>query len=171
VIEVRVLAPDEPGIDELAAAAADLVERAYEAIPNGWPLDEDGYRAELRDVPARLRSAEVAVAFLDGVLAGCVTYIAPGSALDEHHDGEPSFRMLGVGPEAGGRGVGTALVHWVVERARASGHRHLWLYTAEPMQVAQGLYRRLGFTRLSEHDWTFAPERTLLAFRLDLMRR
>lgn len=162
------LAPDGPGIEELAAAAADLVERAYEAIPDGWPLDEDGYREELRDVPTRLRSAEVAVAFLDGVLAGCVTYIAPGTALDEHHDGQPSFRMLGVAPEAGGRGVGAALVQWVIDRARADGHRHLWLYTAEPMRVAQGLYRRLGFTRLPEHDWTFAPGRTLLAFRLDL---
>lgn len=168
VIEVRALAGDEPGIDGLMAAAADLVERAYEAIPDGWPLDEDGYRAELRDVPGRVRSAEVAVAFLDGALVGCVTYVAPGSALDEHHDGEPSFRMLGVGPEAGGRGVGTALVHWVIGRARAGGHRHLWLYTAEPMRVAQAMYRRLGFVRQADHDWTFAPGRTLLAFQLDL---
>lgn len=168
MIEVRVLAPGEPGDDGLAAVAADLVERAYEAIPDGWPLDEDGYRAELRDVVGRVRSAEVAVAFVDGELAGCVTYVPPGSDLDEHHDGEPSFRMLGVAPEAGGRGVGTALVGWVIERALAGGHRHLWLYTAEPMRVAQGMYRRLGFTRQPGHDWAFAPERTLLAFRLDL---
>lgn len=164
------LDPGQPGIEELSAAAADLVERAYEAIPDGWPLDEDGYRDELRDVATRVLTAEVAVAYVDGALAGCVTYVPPGSALDEHHDGEPSFRMLGVAPEAGGRGAGTALVHWVIERARAGGHRHLWLYTAEPMRVAQGMYQRLGFARLPEHDWTFAPERTLLAFRLDLMR-
>ncbi len=183
VIEVRTLAGDEPGVDGLMAAAADLVERAYEAIPDGWPLDEDpgvrrrrtrgarrahGYRAELRDVPSRVRSAEVAVALLDGALVGCVTYVPPGSALDEHHDGEPSFRMLGVAPEAGGQGVGTALVRWVIGRARAGGHRHLWLYTAEPMRVAQAMYQRLGFARQADHDWTFAPGRTLLAFRLDL---
>jgi GNAT superfamily N-acetyltransferase len=170
MIEVRPLSPSEPGIDELAAAAADLVEGAYEAIPDGWPLDEDGYRTELRDVAGRLATAVVAAAFVDGTLAGCVTYVPPGTPLDEHHDGEPSFRMLAVDPGAGGRGVGTALVTWVIDRARADGHRHLWLYTAEPMRVAQALYARLGFDRRPDHDWTFAPGRTLLAYRLDLAK-
>jgi ribosomal protein S18 acetylase RimI-like enzyme len=167
MVVIRVLGDDPVSLDD-ADRAADVVEAAYEAVPNGWPLDEDGYRAELRDVRGRITSSVVACAYLDGQVVGCITYVPPGTPLDEHGGTEPSIRMLAVGPSAAGRGVGAALVRWAIERASAERFGRLSLYTAEPMQIAQAMYRKLGFRREPDRDWTFRPGRTLLAYALEI---
>ncbi|HKB31380.1 MAG TPA: GNAT family N-acetyltransferase [Streptosporangiaceae bacterium] len=63
---------------------------------------------------------------------------------------------------------GRALVSAVIERAIASGTRHLLLSTRPTMAAAQHLYRAAGFTRLPERDWSPAPGFTLIAYGLRL---
>jgi hypothetical protein len=46
--------------------------------------------------------------------------------------------------------------------------RHLVLLTQPEMQAAQHLYRRAGFRRLPERDWSPAPGVVLLAYGLAL---
>ncbi len=161
VLEVREARPDE--LDRAGA----VVLAAY--VADGLP--ESDYRARLRD--ARGRAADpgstVIVAVDDGEVVGCVTWCPPGSTareISEPDEGE--FRMLGVAPEAQGRGVGRLLVDDVLRRGREAGLRAMVLCSGDWMTAAHGLYPRLGFTRLPERDWEPVPGVRLLGYRLDL---
>ncbi len=78
------------------------------------------------------------------------------------------LRMVGVDPEAQGRGIGRALVEDVIRRVRAAGKRTLGLRTMPQLEKAQRLYRSLGFLRDPSLDMTLEDGDTLLGYRLDL---
>lgn len=60
-----------------------------------------------------------------------------------------------------------ALVGACVERARATeGLSGVVLSTQASMESAHRIYRRLGFARTPERDWSPLPGFTLLTFRL-----
>jgi ribosomal protein S18 acetylase RimI-like enzyme len=163
--------PTTPGItvraarpDELAAAGA-VVRLAYEA---------DGYGGDYLDVVAdtadRSRDAEIVIALDDADrVVGCVTFVLPGSRWAElSGPGQAEFRMLGVHPDARGRGVGRALAQWCLDRARRAGAAQVLICSLPTMTVAHGLYRSLGFRRRSDLDWTPVPDVELLGFEVDL---
>jgi ribosomal protein S18 acetylase RimI-like enzyme len=101
---------------------------------------------------------------------GCVTYVpGPGTPLSElAGPDEAEFRMLGVAPDAQGRGVGEALVRACIARARAEGRVRLVLSTTDPMEAAQRLYARLGFRRAPSRDWEPVPGVRLIVYVLEL---
>jgi ribosomal protein S18 acetylase RimI-like enzyme len=76
--------------------------------------------------------------------------------------------MLVVDPAVRGRGVGDLLVGACLDRARAAGKRRMVLSTDPRMGAAHRLYERLGFTRLTERDWSPLPGVNLLAYVLEL---
>jgi ribosomal protein S18 acetylase RimI-like enzyme len=76
--------------------------------------------------------------------------------------------MLAVAPEAQGRGVGAALVGFLLDRYRQRGLHGVALSTLAEMTTAHRIYERLGFTRAPEHDWSPLPGVRLIAFHLDL---
>jgi ribosomal protein S18 acetylase RimI-like enzyme len=82
--------------------------------------------------------------------------------------GEAEIRALAVAPDGQGRGTGRALLRAVIERAALTGVRHLVLLTQPEMQTAQRMYRRAGFVRLPERDWSPRPGVILLAYGLVL---
>ena len=63
------------------------------------------------------------------------------------------FRLLGVDPAARGKGVGKALSIACIERARDKGHSQVIIHTTRAMQVAWGLYEKLGFRRSLDLDF------------------
>lgn len=164
-MEIRRVAPDEQ------LPAGELVVRAYRALP-GAHLS-GGYADELADVARRSHDADVLVAVtaaLGGVV-GCVTFVSDAASpwaelLDV---GEAGIRMLAVDPAAQGRGIGHALVHECIDRARRLGRRALMLHTTPWMTAAHRLYEQAGFTRFPARDWAPAPEVPLLGYRLDLV--
>lgn len=81
---------------------------------------------------------------------------------------EAEVRALAVAPDAQGSGVGAALLHGVVERARKTGVGHLVLCTMTEMRAAHRLYERAGFVRLPDRDWSPEPGARLLAYGLPL---
>ncbi|MEU3608848.1 GNAT family N-acetyltransferase [Streptomyces sp. NPDC035033] len=133
--------------------------------------EADGYLPVLRDVTRRAGLAEVLVAVDgDGAVLGGVAFTAGGKEYaDMAVDGEAEFRMLAVARAARGRGVGEALVRACVERARERGSARLVLSTQTRMTTAHRLYRRLGFVRVPERDWSPVPGLPpLMAFSLEL---
>jgi ribosomal protein S18 acetylase RimI-like enzyme len=81
---------------------------------------------------------------------------------------EAEIRALAVAPDARGRGTGSGLLRAVIGRAVQRGLRHLVLVTEPEMQTAHHLYRREGFRRLPDRDWSPHPGAILLAYGLPL---
>lgn len=161
-MRIRPVGPHE--VDRLA----ELTVAAYVAL--GVVDLDDGYRAELADVAGRAADADVLVAVDDGgALLGGVTYIpAPRAYAPFLRPGEAGVRILGVAPEAQGRGVGTALVQACIDRAVEGGFTRVCLQTTASMVAAQRIYLRAGFRRAPERDEWLRPDLLLMAYVLDL---
>ncbi|MEU2510265.1 GNAT family N-acetyltransferase [Streptomyces sp. NPDC007863] len=133
--------------------------------------EDDDYLPVMRDVARRAVEAEVLVAVDPaGTLLGAVTFTAGGGEwADIAGPDEAEFRLLAVTRAARGRGVGEALVRACVDRARAlDGCVRLVLSTQDRMTDAHRIYRRLGFVRVPERDWSPVPDLSpLWAFSLD----
>jgi GNAT superfamily N-acetyltransferase len=170
-VEIRLVRPEE------AEEAGRLTVAAYDTV-EGLPIG-DGYRAELADVARRMTHADVLVALDDEGeraagrprLLGCVTFVpdAASPAAEFEGDRTAGIRMLGVAPDARGRGLGEALTRACIDRAAAGGCEFLVLHTTRWMTVAQRLYPRLGFERAPELDLEPAPGLELLGYRYQLV--
>ncbi|PZG23618.1 GNAT family N-acetyltransferase [Micromonospora craterilacus] len=152
------------------AGVARLTVAAYEA--DGQLKGEHGYAAVLADVAGRAVHGEILVAAdpATGQLLGSVTFVLPGTRYAELcGPGEAEFRMLAVDPAAQGRGAGAALVEACVARATELGCTALLICVRDGhAESAHRLYRRRGFVRVPEQDWTPLPGVDLLALRLAL---
>ena len=153
------------------AAAGDVVVRAYRALGGGGDPHE-AYLEHVRDAAGRARHCPVLVAVDEGTgeVLGSVTYVpGQGNAFAElAGEGEGEFRMLGVAPEAQGRGVGAALVRACIAWARADGRHGIVISTTPVMHAAHRLYEHLGFRRAPERDWVPVPGVELWAYVLAL---
>ena len=160
-MELRRADPDE--LDRVG----EVTLAAYEEFMAG---PQDPYRARVRDAAVRAREAELWVAVEGAELLGCVTYCPPGSPWRELATGpqEGEFRMLAVQPAARGRGAGEALAALCEERARRHGAATMVLSSLAEMTAAHRLYRRLGYTRLPDRDWSPMPDVHLIAFTKEL---
>jgi ribosomal protein S18 acetylase RimI-like enzyme len=163
-IQIREARPEEyEAIGELTVAA-------YSIFPEA--VEDDGYRAELRDVGRRAALCPIyaAIDAATGRVLGGAMYVAgPGNRYAEsERPDEAGIRMLAVAPDAQGRGVGTALTQALIDRARADGRKRIALLSLTSMTTAHRLYERLGFRRAPDRDWEFEPGRGLLGFELDL---
>jgi len=149
-------------------AVGELTVAAYRV--DGFLKANGGYARELADAERRAREAQLLVAASnDGELLGSVTIVQPGTPYAEiSREGEVEFRMLATHPAARGRGVGEALIHAVLERARELDARQVVMSSLEAMKTAHRLYARIGFTRLPERDWQPVPGFWLRAFSLPL---
>jgi GNAT superfamily N-acetyltransferase len=146
-VEVR---PATPG-DDLDEAGR-IVHESYLALPD-HPHDPE-YDHQLTRAAERMADTVVLLAFLDGELVGCLTYVPEHTNPHAEH-GDPAaatFRYFGVRPEVQGRGVGAAMVRWCADRARADGLERLRIHTLSTMHGAQRLYAHLGFLRDPERD-------------------
>jgi len=129
------------------------------------------YLEMLADVAGRVDRTAVLVAVRDGRVLGCVTLELDHTVGDDDKELSPeasNIRMLGVRPEARGKGIGRALVVRCVERSREAGKRIVTLRTTHLMKVAQRLYRDMGFERDPARDYVMDSGVTLLAYRLPL---
>jgi ribosomal protein S18 acetylase RimI-like enzyme len=138
-------------------------------VRDGLVPPGSSYDAVLRDAAGRAEKAELWLASDGSSILGTVTFCPAGSPYREiGRDGEGEFRMLAVGPQARGRGIGRALVRHCIDRSRALGYHAVVLCSSPRMTAAHQLYRGMGFTRRPDLDWSPVPSVTLMAFGLRL---
>ena len=156
----------QPARPEDFAAIAELTVAVY---VNGGLASPD-YASELADVAGRASHADLLVVRdPGGRVLGSVALVLQGDFGNvTASDDEAAFRMLVVDPAAQGRGIGELLVVTCLDRARAAGKRRMVLSTDPLMTAAHRLYRRLGFTRLPERDWSPVPGTDLLVYSREL---
>lgn len=144
---------DREAVRELTLAA--YAEYAEVMEPSAWAGLYGAVRAALESDAAMDRI----VAEHGGRIVGCVMLFPPRVQAYGELAGAaraPELRLLAVSPAARGLGVGRALVDECIRRARRMGATELGLHTSKSMEVAMGLYRRMGFVRAPEAD--FQPE-------------
>jgi ribosomal protein S18 acetylase RimI-like enzyme len=159
-----------PG-DRAAVAALTLQaygEYAAKMEPAAWAGLEGAVRAALAsDDPAVQRI----VAERDGEIVGSVMLYPPAASAYGELAGAaawPELRLLAVAPSARGLGIGRALVDECVRRARAAGAPALVLHTSKSMEVAIGMYERMGFVRAPGHDFQPPGGELVTAYMLPL---
>jgi ribosomal protein S18 acetylase RimI-like enzyme len=130
----------------------------------GFPTPEEqpGYYEMLVNIGrfAEKPGVRVLVAVLPGgELAGGVVYFSDmaqygsgGAATAERN--ASGIRLLGIDPAFRGIGAGKALTEACIRLAREQGHAQVVLHTTKAMQLAWGLYERLGFVRAEDLDFS-----------------
>lgn len=162
-VQIRPARPDEyPAIGELTVD----VYLGDGLVPVGA-----AYLDTLVAAADRAAAAELMVAVdAGGVVVGSVTFVEHGSSYAElAGPGEVEIRMLVVAPTARGHGLGEALVRACLARAKTAGAVRMRLSSQPNMVGAHPIYRRLGFVRTPEQDWSPVPGVNLLTYRLDLV--
>lgn len=64
----------------------------------------------------------------------------------------PYIHMLAVAPPFQGRGIGSHLLTWIEDQARAAGDRNLWIAVTDFNTGAHRLYARHGFSEAARLD-------------------
>lgn len=159
-LRVRPVRPEE------CAEAGGATRAGFAAL---FGEDDGEYLDLVADVAGRCDRTTVLVAIgAEGRVVGSITVeltakVDPERALVP---GEAHLRMLGVAPEAQGRGVGRALVEAAAALARSAGKSRVTLGTRPEMVAARRLYERMGFQAGPPAEW--APGHSYLTYELDL---
>lgn len=144
MIEARPARPDE------LAEAGRVTEAAYREFVRPGETDWEEYLAEVADAKVRASIGTVFVAVDDGRILGSATLELDGRIDDDDpplDEDEAHIRMLGVAPEARGRGAARALMDACIEAALDRGRTRMTLHTTLRMRDAKEMYEAMGFTR------------------------
>jgi carbonic anhydrase len=110
------------------------------AADRGLDLSFQGFATEVETLPGAYAAPEgtLLLAWLDDLPAGCV-------AVRRSEPGIAELKRLYLRSARRGAGVGRALVTTAMRWAATAGYRQIRLDTVPGMEVAQQLYRSLGF--------------------------
>jgi ribosomal protein S18 acetylase RimI-like enzyme len=159
-VEVRPVLPHEH------AQAGGVTRAAFRALYGDEGHDE--YLETAADVAGRAGRTTVLVAVEGDRILGSITLeleskVNPEGRLEP---GEAHLRLLGVAPEAQGRGVGRMLMEAAAIHARAAGKHRLTLGTMPEMAAARHLYDTLWYRGGGRVE--FAPGRWAVTYELPL---
>ncbi len=70
--------------------------------------------------------------------------------LMKNNDFEGKLRVLLVSEDARGKGIGGLLIEALMEKAKAIGYKRLSLWTTENQEAARTLYKKVGFSLVSQ---------------------
>ena len=146
VIEVVAAPPESARDNQFADAVCDVINRAYHAA-EGWLWQPGHSRTTVAESAAAIAEGEIVVAYLDGQLAGAVQV----RLLD---DRTGWLRPLSADPALSGRGIGSALVTFIEDRAATKGCSNMQLELLIPNPAhphtdrVGGWYGRLRYAEI-----------------------
>ncbi|MCC5987653.1 MAG: GNAT family N-acetyltransferase [Pararhodobacter sp.] len=110
-------------------------------------FDPEDFEKELRNLPGEFAppAGALLVAEQGGRIAGCV-------ALKPLGEGACEMKRMFVAPDCHGKGLGLQLGRAIVDEARRIGYRKILLDTGPAQREAQGLYRKLGFSKVEPYQ-------------------
>jgi GNAT superfamily N-acetyltransferase len=169
-VRIRNARPDE--FEALGRLLVDVY-ASLDGFPK--PDEQPRYYALLANIGEFTRKPEaqllVALGEGDRLLGGVVyfgdmAHYGSGGSAGTLTDAS-GIRLLGVAAAARGMGVGRALTEACIQRARERGHARVVLHSTRAMQVAWGMYERLGFARAPALDF-MQGDLPVFGFDLDL---
>ncbi len=155
-IHIRDIKPEE---FELLGKIMVDVYAGLEGFPT--PDEQPDYYSMLKNIGAFTEKPDtqvlVALSPTSELLGGVVyfsdmrQYGSGGTATEEKH--ASGMRLLAVRRDRRRSGIGKALTEACIQLAKQSGNRQIILHTTQAMQVAWGMYERLGFKRSDDLDF------------------
>ncbi|SNS86852.1 Ribosomal protein S18 acetylase RimI [Ekhidna lutea] len=150
-----------PALEKDHPMIGKLMVKVYSNL-SGFPSPEEqpDYYNMLANIGefTRKESVELLVAKQGDQLLGAVVYI--GDMKDYSSGGTATleknaagFRLLAVDPKARGLGVGKKLTIACIDQAKSEGRKQVVIHTTESMQVAWGMYEKMGFIRSEDLDF------------------
>lgn len=148
--------------EEEFKAIGELLVNVYSQL-HGFPKpsDQPDYYHKLAQVGQMTAIPEIELlvaATPQGAIGGAVVFIGDmkyygsgGKATTEKN--ASGFRLLGVNPDYRKAGIGKLLTHACIEKARGRKSEQLIIHSTKAMQVAWGMYERLGFKRSEDLDF------------------
>jgi putative acetyltransferase len=126
----------------------------------GLPQDFQGFGEELRTLPGSYGTPRgvLALAYDDSVLAGTIALRPLAEQVCE-------VKRLYVRPRFRRRGIGRALMDWILQQAKGLGYRTVYGDTLPSMTDAMQMYRELGF-EIMDHPYSEAPTPGAIYLRL-----
>jgi putative acetyltransferase len=138
-----------------------IVRRLFEEYWSsfGFPSDFQGFESEVSSLPGEYDppGGRLGLAWIDGEPAGCVALRRLDFTCCE-------AKRLYVRPAYRGRGIGRALLEWLISEARKTGYSEMVADTMPAMNEALAMYERMGF----ERSWPYAERPTPGAIYLRL---
>jgi ribosomal protein S18 acetylase RimI-like enzyme len=82
-----------------------------------------------------------------------MAFLVPSGNPTKIYSAETSYiRMVGVHPEAEGKGIAQTLTRLCVDKAKETGEKTISLHSAEIMYAARHIYEKLGFKKIRMLD-------------------
>ena len=153
------------------SAAAQVILESYAEFgpllpPDAW----ERYSQNILDVRIRMTESELLIAVENGEIVGSATFY-PARLKRTQSEWPPEWtgaRLIAVLPERRGRGIGKAIVEECIRISREQNAAAFALHTTPYMELARGMYERMGFVRVPEYDFHPRPELTVMAYKYDL---
>jgi ribosomal protein S18 acetylase RimI-like enzyme len=142
---------DIPALKELGLASYGRL-KEHLTLEN-WTTMEVLLKSD-QTFPILVRDCHSFVCEENGRLLG-MAYLVPCGNPTKVYTAETSYiRMVGVDPDAGGKGIAQALTKLCIHKAKETGETMISLHSAEIMYNARHIYEKLGFKKirlLDEH--------------------
>ena len=142
---------DLPALEELALASYGRLKKHL--TPENWTKMETLLKSA-QTFPLLVRDCHSFVCEDNERLLG-MAWLVPSGNPTKVYSAETSYiRMVGVHPDAGGKGIAQALTKLCIEKAKETGETIISLHSAEIMYDARHICEKLGFKKirlLDEH--------------------
>ena len=142
---------DLPALKELGLASYGRLKKFLTS--ENWLKMETLLKSE-QTFPILVRDCHSFVCEESGRLLGMAYLVPRGNPTKVYSDETSYIRMVGVHPDAGGKGIAQALTKLCIEKAKETGETMVSLHSAEIMYDARHIYEKLGFQKirlLDEH--------------------
>jgi ribosomal protein S18 acetylase RimI-like enzyme len=142
---------DIPALRELGTASYGRLKKYI--TPANWTTMETLLTSD-QTFPILVRDCHSFVCEEKERLLG-MAYLVPSGNPTKVYTAETCYiRMVGVHPDAGGKGIAQALTKLCIDKAKETGETMISLHSAEVMYTARHIYEKLGFKKirlLDEH--------------------
>jgi ribosomal protein S18 acetylase RimI-like enzyme len=100
-------------------------------------------------------------------LLGMAFLVPSGNPTKIYSDDTSYIRMVGVHPDAGGKGIAQSLTRLCMEKAKELGEKTIMLHSAEVMYTARHVYEKLGFKKMHLLDEHYGLEYWLYRYNMN----
>jgi ribosomal protein S18 acetylase RimI-like enzyme len=133
--------------------------------PENWTKMESVLLSD-QTFPLLIRTCYSFVCETKGRLTGMAFLVPSGNPTKIYSPDTSYIRMVGVHPDAGGKGIARSLTRLCIEKAKASGEKKICLHSAEIMHAARHIYESEGFKKIKILDEHYGLEYWL--YEMDL---